>query len=293
MASMLNDILKLLRLNHYIKNLVVFVPLIFSKNYGNMSLWLICLMTFLIFCLISSSVYIFNDIADYEEDKVHPVKCLRPVASGKISVRLAKVLSLFLFLAGLILSFFVCENCFIFVLLYCLLNICYTLKLKDVALIDAVCIAVGFIIRIVAGCYVIKVIPSPLVILMTFFISLFFTFMKRKMELKLTDNKNTCRKSIRDMDIKLIDKYLLMNAILSVAFYFNYVLSPVTMERAGTDYLYLTVIPFAMAIFRLIFLSDAEEKAVDPISFIEHDSILHYIFILYLLIFILSVTFMK
>ena len=166
---MLNDLANLLKINHYIKNLVVFVPLIFSMNFTSKNLIFVSLLTFLAFCMISSAVYIMNDLIDIENDRKHPIKCKRPIADGRITIGKAIFILCVLVAASFSLSLFINFGCFVAVVLYFILNIFYSLYFKHLVLIDATCIALGFIFRIIGGCFAIKVVPSPLIILMTFF----------------------------------------------------------------------------------------------------------------------------
>ena len=126
------------------------------------------------FCLVVSAVYVFNDIIDVEADREHPIKKNRPIASGKISIEFAWVIFSIFLLLSFALALAINVWVFLTVLSYLVLNILYSLKLKTLPLIDVACIALGFILRILCGCAAIMVIPSPLVILLTFFTYLLF-----------------------------------------------------------------------------------------------------------------------
>ncbi len=278
---MYKDILKMLKVNHYIKNAIVIVPLLFSMNILNFKLYPKCILVFLGFCIISSAVYIMNDIIDIESDKKHPIKCNRPIASGRISKKIGILICILLCSVSLFTVHFLNYLCVLMILLYFILNIVYSISLKNIVLIDAACIALGFILRIVAGCFAINVLPSPLVILMTFFVSMFFTFTKRKLELELMEKCNCCRLSILNFDTDIANKFIMINAVLSIAFYITYVLDQNTIARAGSEYLYLTAIPFTLIIFRLLLLSDIVKVDDDPIHFLENDKILKILIILY------------
>ncbi len=282
---MIKEILKTLKLNHYLKNIIVFIPLLFSKNLFNTDLLFKSILAFVSFCLISSVVYIMNDIIDKENDRKHPVKCNRPIASGRLPIWVAIFVLVILFTISCTIACFIGISTLGIVLMYLLLNIFYSIKLKKIALIDAACIAFGFILRVLAGCTAIAVIPSPLVILLTFFCSMFFTFSKRKLEIKLITEKSKYRASLKDFDENLINQFVIINATLSIAFYFTYVLDIQTIERAGTDLLYITVLPFTLIIFRLLFLINKANND-DPIHFFEKDSTLKILFIIYFIILI-------
>ena len=290
---MIRNILKTFKINHWIKNLTVLVPLFFSMNFLEPNLWPKALIMAFAFCLISSAVYILNDLIDIEKDKLHPIKKNRPIASGKISKNLAIFLLIVLTITSCFLSIKTNNVCLIFIISYLILNIFYSISLKNIPLIDASCIAFGFILRIVSGCFAISVLPSPLIILMTFFISMFFTFTKRKLELSLIKDSNNCRNSIKDFDITTANQFITINAVLSIAFYFTYVLDSTTIERAGTQYLYLTTIPFTLLIFRLLFLISTTKIIDDPIHFIENDKTIKWLILSYFLVLILVMTTMR
>lgn len=278
---MFKDIFTLFRINHYIKNLVIFIPLLFSKNIYDFKLFSLTLISFLAFSLAASAVYIFNDIIDRNKDRKHPLKKYRPIASGEISLRTAIIFCILL----LVLSLRICsfsETVFLIISSYFVLNIFYSLYLKNIPLIDALCIAIFFIQRILAGCAAINVEPSPLVIIMTFFISMFFTSIKRKKELQLNINTNSTRPSLCGYNIDFLNQSILANAILSIAFYFTYVLDPITINRFGSEYLYITVIPFSLMIFRLLFIINSS-CTDDPLHFIQKDKIIHILVVLYCL----------
>lgn len=281
---MIKSIIKLLKLNHHIKNIVVFIPLIFSLNFVYLKSTIFALISFVAFCFIASAVYVLNDIIDAEKDKLHPIKKNRPIASGEISIPLGWSIFVILTILSIVCSCVLNIYVVLTVLLYLVLNIWYSLKLKQLPIIDVVCIALGFILRILTGCFAISVIPSPLVILLTFFTSMFFTFSKRKLEYRLVENKENCRKSIKEYNEPLLDQYVSANAILSIAFYFTYVLDPVTIERLHNTYLYVTVIPFSLIIFRLLFKIYTCTNQDDPAEFIYKDKTLGILFFIYLLV---------
>ena len=291
LMNKLISIIQLLKIKHYVKNIVVLIPLIFSLKFMDFNATLQTLWTFIAFCLISSAVYIFNDILDVENDKNHPIKKYRPIASGLISPKSAWCLFVLLTLFSFTISITI--NMFVFysVLLYLTLNILYTLQLKFLPIIDVACIALGFIFRILAGCGAILVKPSPLVILLTFFTSMFFTFSKRKLEYIVIKDKNTLRKSIIEYNKSLLNQFVAINATLSIAFYFTYMLDATTIEKSGTEYLYLTTIPFSLIIFRLLLKIYTCTDNDDPAEFIYKDKTLHIIMFIYVIILLLILKF--
>ena len=278
---MLKAILKTMKINHYLKNILVFVPLIFSLNFFSFELFAKTTAAFVAFCAISSVVYILNDIIDCKNDRLHPTKCTRPIASGKLPIWLALIILLVLLGASCAISFKINSLCLFMILSYLALNILYSLKLKNIALIDVACIAFGFILRVLIGCFAISVVPSPLVILLTFFASMFFTFSKRKLELQQLEEVSKCRDSLKEMDTNLVNQFVVINAVLAIAFYFTYMLDPQTIQRAGSDLLFVTVIPFTLIVFHLLFLIN-KSKNDDPIIFFEKDMTLKILLLFYI-----------
>lgn len=280
---MFKEILKAIRINHYIKNLIIFVPLVFSMLITEPVSCVRATIMFAAFCLISSVVYIFNDLVDVKKDRLHPTKCNRPIASGKITPALALTILVTLLGTGLVLAGSLNTLCLLTIIAYILLNVFYTLKLKTIPLIDVLCIALGFILRILSGCAAISVIPSPLVILLTFFLSMFFTFSKRTLETAMLNN-NTYRESLKGLDNSLLKHFVIINAILTITFYFNYMLDPLTIEKTGSQFLYVTTIPFTILMFRLIYLNFNSQNIDDPVHFIYKDKVIKSFIAIYLVI---------
>lgn len=287
---MFKEILKTIRINHYIKNIIIFVPLVFSMQVSEPKAFLRTIIMFAAFCLISSVVYIFNDLIDIKKDRLHPIKCQRPIASGKINTASAVAILITLLGCGLILAGSLNKLCLLIIIGYILLNICYTLKLKALPLVDVLCIALGFILRILSGCAAINVVPSPLVILLTFFLSMFFTFSKRTLEAAMLPNK-TCRQSIQGLDITLLKDFVIINAILTITFYFNYMLDPSTLEKTGSQFIYITTIPFTILMFRLIYLIFSSKDIDDPVQFIYKDKVIKSFIIIYIISLFITLNF--
>ncbi len=284
----INSLIKLMRIGHYIKNGICFVPLIFSLKFLEPNAAGAEFLMFLSFCLISSAVYILNDICDIEYDKLHKNKRLRPVASGEISIKAALFFMIFLLLSSILIAFFINPICTLIIISYFILNIFYTKYFKYIEILDAVSIALGFILRILAGCAAIMAAPSALVILLTFFVSMLFTFSKRKLEMKLSVDPSKCRKSIRRFSPDLLNQFVLINAVLSISFYFTYVTDIQTIEKTGAQYLYISAIPFTLIIFRLLFLINIEGESDDPKDIIYKDKTLKALALIYFTILMIS-----
>lgn len=144
---MIKSLFKAFRVKHYLKNIVVFIPLVFSLKFSDLKLSTLSIVAFVAFSLIASAVYVFNDIFDAEKDKLHPIKKNRPIASGEINVSFAWCVFVILALFGFILALAINKYVFASVFAYLLLNLLYTYKLKTTSIVDVVCIALILIIR--------------------------------------------------------------------------------------------------------------------------------------------------
>ena len=190
------DIFLLLRPHQWYKNLVIFIGLIFSINLQDTSSILISLESFVIFCLLSGSVYAMNDVVDADKDRNHPEKCNRPIASGRMSISTGLVISLLIMFLSLYLSFRINYEFGIASFCYVLFNLAYSLYLKSIAILDILIIASLFSLRAIAGSLSLRVEVSPWLILCAFLIALFLVLNKRKSELLLQNQTNSNFRSV-------------------------------------------------------------------------------------------------
>ena len=254
----LTNFLKLMRPIQWVKNVFVVVPLIFSKNLFNVSLFSQSFLTFLSFCMAASSIYIVNDIADRKLDIIHPVKKTRPIASGEVSIGAGLVTSaVLLILSFLLLSLGrVPPGCWLAISTYVVVNLFYSFALKKVVLIDVFVIAVGFILRILAGGYAIDVKISSWLIMTTLFIAIFLGIAKRRSEFVQMEGSpsETARKVLADYDLSLIDQILSVSAASVIITYALYTVSERTVHAFGTEALIFTTIFVVYGIFRYLYL---------------------------------------
>ncbi len=256
--------LQLMRPVQWVKNVFVVIPLIFSKNLFNVSLFSRSALTFVAFCLAASAIYIVNDIADRKRDLLHPVKNKRPIASGMVKVAEGWMAAFLL----LVLSFLVMKlgNCGMSsaaaIAAYVLINIFYSFLLKEVVLVDVFVIALGFILRILAGGYAIDVKISSWLIMTTLFVSLFLGIAKRRGEFVSMgggsqigeDSGRTSRRVLFDYDLSLIDQILSVSAASVIITYALYTMSARTVRVFGTEALIFTTVFVVYGIFRYLFL---------------------------------------
>lgn len=270
-------IIKLLRPKHWIKNLFVFGPIIFSNNFLNMHLIINNILTFISFCFISSTVYILNDIVDIDKDKNHPQKCKRPLASGKVSIFTAIIVGIILCTVSLIISFNLNIHIFIVIIIYLINNIAYSFKLKNLIIIDVFSIAFGFILRVLAGSFATGVPASSWIILCTLFLSLFLGFSKRRNEvISLGKNASSHRKNLSKYNIKFLDKIINISLTCTIVFYSIYCIL-----GTSSNLFIWTSILVILGIIRYYYLIYFEAKFDNPTDLILKDKQLIFIILLW------------
>jgi 4-hydroxybenzoate polyprenyltransferase len=223
------------------------------------------------FSLTSSIVYIINDIADQKNDRLHPVKKLRPVASGSIShsFAFATIFVILIIITPIIINF---DYYFILTLLgYFVLNTFYSFVFKQVVILDLMCIAAGFMLRIIGGALVIDVYISNWLILTTLFLSLFLAIMKRRSEVELMTNNNSTRFVLKDYSIDFINQISAITASGVIIYYALYTVSDRTVAIFGTENLVFTTIFFIFGILRYMFIVYTQNKGENTIEIIFKD----------------------
>jgi len=253
---MIKSYIKLLRIPQWIKNFFVFIPLVFSHNLFERDFFFASLSGFIIFCLISSLVYVINDVIDLEADKAHPVKKMRPLPSGALTKSNALTLAAVIFLIAAILLFKFNLAFAFSIILYFLLNIFYSFKLKHIVLLDIFSIAAGFMIRVVAGAFIINVEISSWLILTTMFVSLFLAVMKRQSELKLVheDSNSITRKVLASYSLEFTNQMATVASSAVIICYALYTVSSRTVSVFGSENLIYTTPFVVFGIFRYMFL---------------------------------------
>ena len=187
-----------LRPYQWSKNFIVFAALIFSGNLFNPKALLLSIVAFIAFCLASGATYVVNDIFDRKEDKIHPYKKNRPIASGNLELSNAILGAILVYISALIISYRLSDQFFFIIIFYILLNISYSLKLKHLVILDILIVSIGFVLRAIAGAVSIQALISPWLLVCTFFLALFLVIAKRRNELlQLKENaSNQDRKSV-------------------------------------------------------------------------------------------------
>ena len=237
--------IRLLRPLQWLKNGFVFAPIFFSNNLLKWDLLWPTLVVFASFCLISSSIYCFNDLRDVEADRQHPKKCKRPIASGKVSVKGGYAMMVLSMVgAYMLLPFSNSVNIpYLYIILaaYWLMNIAYCIKLKQYAILDVAIIAVGFVIRVLIGGVASNIWISHWLVMMTFLIALFLAFTKRNDDYRIYEQTGIKpRVSITGYNKTFINEATAIIASVTLVCYIMYPMSEEVIARMGTRYVYLT-----------------------------------------------------
>jgi 4-hydroxybenzoate polyprenyltransferase len=261
-----------LRPDQWTKNLIVFAALIFAVKLLDPAALALASAAFLIFCALSGAVYLFNDISDREADRQHPLKRLRPIASGALSPGAALAWAVGLSAAALAAAYGLRPMFAVAAAAYLALFVLYTRTLKHIVILDVMSIAIGFVLRAVAGGLVIGVPISDWLLVCTILLALFLGLAKRRHEITmLADGASGHRRILEEYDPYLLDQMIAIVAAATLVVYIIYCASPDTAERFGTGMLVLTT-PFPIyGIFRYLYLVHRKHGGGSPSDLLLRD----------------------
>lgn len=263
----LRDLFLEMRVRQWTKNTVLFAGVVFSHRFTQVPELLAALQGFFAFCLLASSVYVLNDLIDVEKDRIHPKKRLRPIAAGRISPSVARVLLVVLLAGGFAVSWPLGTGFLITAALYYALNIAYTLRLKHVVIVDVMMIALGFVLRAVAGVQALSSSEeiSPWLLICTLFLALFLAVGKRRQErVLLAENAEDHRKTLEEYPPALVDQLIPVVTAATVISYAIYTVSPQTVEKFGTENLVYTIPFVVFGVFRYLYLIFRHQRGGSP-----------------------------
>jgi 4-hydroxybenzoate polyprenyltransferase len=274
-------LLRAMRPKHWIKNVFVFAALVFAQQLPDVgSLTLVC-GAFVIFCLLSSSVYLLNDVMDCEADRLHPAKKDRPVASGALKKRTAALASLILALVALAGALALSPPFTAVACTYLLFNVAYSLALKRVVILDVIIVATGFLLRAWGGAVIIGVEMSHWLVLCTGLIALFLGFTKRRQEIATIERANDQRPILREYSLPFLDQMISIVTASSLLAYTLYAFSPEVAEKLGTRWMGLTI-PFVLfGIFRYLYLVHQRGEGSNPTELLLSDAQLMWTVVLW------------
>lgn len=256
-----------MRPEQWTKNLIIFAGLFFAKRMNDLMTLFLSVQIFLIFCLLSSASYIFNDIIDRKEDAHHPDKRRRPIPRGDLRPGIALLASLVLVVVGVTWAALLSSGLLTIVIAFLALHIIYDLYLKHISIIDVFAIALAFILRLLAGVSVsgIESLVSSWILLCTFLVALFLALCKRRAEMALLqDMSKHHRKSLEGYSVQFLDQLITIVAGCSILSYSLYTLSADTIAKHGSDKLLYTI-PFVVyGIFRYLYLVNIKMGGANP-----------------------------
>ena len=267
---------RLARPEHWIKNVLVFLPVLTAKRMDDPWAWVSAAVAAAAFCLISSAAYIVNDIRDRVSDRLHPHKRDRPLAAGQVTVAAAATEAAVLLLASLAVAAAAdWGRQFILIwaiLAYALLQLTYSFLLKRIMLMDAICIALGFVLRAAGGAVAIRVVISPWLFVCTFSLCLFLAFCKRRNEIVTLGEAGAGehRRTLHGYTPELLTHLITLSAAIAIIAFLFYAISPRTEENLGTTYLLYTLPLVVYAVCRFAMLS-MRGRYADPTDLILHD----------------------
>lgn len=257
---MLKTLFKLLRVKQWIKNIFVLAGIVFAGLFTSLDAWVLTGGALLSFCFASSAIYIFNDIMDRKEDALHPEKCHRPIASGKVKVLSAVLIMILITLGAFVISYFA-VNVWLFLCIagYIVMMILYSLFLKDIVIIDVMIIMAGFVVRAISGVVALQVKISPWLILCTALLALYLALNKRRGELEKLGDGGETRGVLKKYSINSIKEMLsVVTPSIVVAYAIYTFFSPV-----GS--IMMITLPFVVfGLFRYIYIADSMQRHDAP-----------------------------
>jgi prenyltransferase, ubiA family len=293
----IKNYMKILRPKQWMKNFFVMLPLFFGGELFNGKALLAGAITFLAYSFAASSIYCFNDIHDVDDDRRHPVKRLRPIASGAVSISVAYVLMFICFALSMLSMFFLPDYALQtggILLLYWLLNLAYCARLKQYAIIDVCIVAFGFVLRLFAGGFATHIPLSKWIVLMTFLITLFMSFAKRRDDvIRMERTGEAPRRNTIRYNLTFINQAITITASVTLVCYIMYTVSPEVIQNFQTDYLYLTTIFVLVGLLRYIQLTVVDQKSGDPTKVLLKDRFTQLVVVAWLLTFLLIIYVLK
>ena len=295
--------LQLIRPKQWLKNVFVLMPVFFGGAMKSLPSVYASLVAFVAFSFVASSVYCFNDIIDAEADRRHPVKCHRPVASGAVSKAQAVVLMVLMFVLSMLTLFLLTTEQIVsddsplstlyspwtvvsIILFYYLLNLGYCAWFKRYAIVDVFIIAFGFVLRLLAGGLASGVVLSKWIVLMTFLLTLFLSFAKRRDDVvRMEKTGEAPRQNTIRYNLTFINQAITITASVTLVCYIMYTVSPEVTARAKSENLYLTTVFVLLGLMRYIQLSVVDNRSGDPTKALLRDRFLQAVVLLWALSF--------
>lgn len=277
---------KLLRVDNWVKNLIIFLPLFFSSEILDVNKFSNTFFGIIGFSFVTGFVYVINDIFDVDFDKNHPDKKFRPIASGNVSIKNALIIGFVSFLVGLTVLWCCSFEAFLLSVIYFLITLLYSFKLKHISIIDFVIISLVFVIRILVGGELGKIALSQWIIVMVFLASLFLAVSKRRDDVYKYEREDKMnRKVIDKYTVELMDKIITITSSVLIVAYLLFITSEDVILRYPSKYLLVTFIFVLLGIFRYNQLTYVYNKSGSPVNILFSDRFLQIILFCWLLVY--------
>lgn len=267
----------LLRLEHWVKNLFLFIPPFFAARLHEPAVLVRVALAFLAFSLVASGVYILNDLVDAPKDRLHPDKKKRPIASGAVSSRQAIAALVLVLAAGTLLAAWLGTDLLLLCLLYFAINLWYSFYLKNIAIVDIFAISLGFLLRVFAGGAAAGVVVSQWLIVMTFLLALILGLAKRRGEYLVAQDSAGFRKALEGYNLPFLDMSMVVCSTVSIVAYLMYCFSPEVEARIGSDQIYYTGVFVVLGVLRYLQLTLVYNKTESPTRALLRDGFLQLV----------------
>ena len=267
----MKDYIKLARFKHCIKNIFILMPLFFGHRLFDLSADICCFFGFLAFTFLSSVIYIINDINDVENDRRHPKKRMRPIASGKISVKNGTIYACVLGVLAIVCAFFACrQNPFsaLFLVVYFAINFLYSFGLKNYPIVDVAILASGFLLRVLFGASVVDIKVSSWLYLTVLSLSFYLGLGKRRNELKR--QSDSARTVLKFYSYEFLDKMMYMFMAIALVFYSLWCADPLTVSATSHSGIVWTVPVIILILMRYSYIVEGDSDG-DPAEVVLHD----------------------
>ena len=289
----MKHLFQLIRPKQWVKNVFVLLPMFFGGSLFEGQNMVAALVTFMAFSFAASSIYCYNDLIDVEADRRHPVKCKRPIAAGLVSIRQAYLLMAVMVVLSMVVLLFLPQKAMAvggIILFYWVLNLAYCAWLKEYAIVDVCIVAFGFVLRLLAGGMATDTPLSRWIVLMTFLLTLFLSFAKRRDDvLRMYQTGEAPRKNTIRYNLTFMNQAITITASVTLVCYIMYTVSPEVVSRFGTEQLYLTSVFVLLGLLRYIQLTVVDELSGDPTRLLLRDHLTQGIVVLWIAAFIVII----
>lgn len=277
----MKNLIRLTRPYQWVKNIFILLPLFFGGALTDRQSAIYALMAFFTYSFAASAIYCYNDIIDVEDDRKHSEKCKRPIASGAVSIAQGYVImTLMIILSAMTIAFMGDRALLVggVVVTYFMLDILYCRLLKHYAIVDVCVLSFGFVLRILAGGFATEITPSNWLVMMTFLLTLFLSFAKRRDDVvRMQKTGEAPRHNTERYNLTFINQAVTITASVTVVCYIMYTISPAVIQRTGSEYVYLTSVFVILGLLRYMQLTLVDEKSGDPTKMLYSDHFLQLV----------------